>query len=62
MDEHSSSGSGPMEMSPLIDVAGITLEEISQLDDSILVRSLNRVLGDIRNPDDVVLASFSAII
>lgn len=62
MDEHSSEGSGSKEMSPLIDLTGISLEDVAQLDDSVLVRSLNRVLGDIRNPDNVVLASFSAII
>jgi FXSXX-COOH protein len=46
--------------SPIIEVSGISLDQLAQLDDSMLVHSLNRVLGDVANPDGVVFASFSA--
>jgi FXSXX-COOH protein len=48
--------------SPMVDLGGVSLDQVAQLDDSTLVRSLNRILGDVKNPDGVVLASFSASI
>lgn len=46
--------------SPILEISGISLDQLTQLDDSVLIHSLNRVLGDISNPDGVVFASFSA--
>jgi hypothetical protein len=46
--------------SPIIEVSGISFDQLAQLDDSTLVDALNRVLGDVSNPDGVVFASFSA--
>jgi hypothetical protein len=46
--------------SPIIEVSGISFDQLAQLDDSTLVHALNRVLGDVSNPDGVVFASFSA--
>jgi FXSXX-COOH protein len=47
---------------PIIDYNGISLDQLAKLDDSTLVHSLNRILGDIDNPDEVVLAGFNASI
>jgi hypothetical protein len=38
------------------------LDDLARLDNSVLVHSLSRVLGDVNNPDAVVLASFSAAV
>jgi FXSXX-COOH protein len=46
--------------SPILEISGISLDQLTQLDDSVLIHSLNRVLGDISNPDGAVFASFSA--
>ena len=48
--------------SPLIDLSEVCLADVAQLDDSVLVHSLQQVLGDVENPDAVVLASFSAVV
>ena len=47
---------------PIIDFGGISLDQLAQLDNSALVRSLSRVLGDIDNPHDTVFAGFNASI
>ena len=47
---------------PNIDFSGISLDRLAELDDSILINSLNRILGDVDNPDDVVFAGFNASI
>lgn len=62
MDERSPEESSPVDTSALIDLGKISLDDLAHLDDSVLVHSLSRVLGDIKNPDEVVLASFSATI
>lgn len=46
----------------IVDYNGISFDQLAQLDDSTLVRSLNRVLGDVDRPDEVVLAGFNASI
>lgn len=46
----------------LIDYSGISLDQLAQLDDSTLVHSLNRIIGDVEKPDEVVLAGFNASI
>lgn len=46
----------------LIDYSGISLDQVARLDDSTLVHSLNRILGDVDKPDEVVLAGFNASI
>jgi FXSXX-COOH protein len=60
MDELSSEEPGPKDTSPLIDLAGFSLDDVARMDDSALAHSLNRILGDTANPDEVILASFSA--
>jgi hypothetical protein len=62
MDERSSGEPSPQDTSTLIDLGNISLDSLAQLDNAVLVRSLSRVLGDVNNPDAVVLASFSAAI
>jgi FXSXX-COOH protein len=62
MDERSSEELSPQDTSALIDLGKISLDDLAQLDDSVLVHSLSRVLGDVKNPDEVVLASFSAAV
>jgi FXSXX-COOH protein len=47
---------------PIVDYSGISLGQLARLDDSTLVHSLNRILGDIDNPDEIVLAGFNASI
>ncbi len=60
MDEISSEETSTTDTSPLINFGGVSLDDVAQLDDSALVNSLNRILGDVENPDEVILASFSA--
>jgi FXSXX-COOH protein len=60
MGELSSDEPGPEDISPLIDLGDISLDDVARMDDSALVHSLNRILGDAANPDEVILASFSA--
>jgi FXSXX-COOH protein len=60
MDERSSGEPSSEDTSTLIDLGSISLDDLAQLDNSVLVHSLSRVLGDVNNPDAVVLASFSA--
>ncbi len=62
MDERSSEELSPKDTSALIDLGKISLDDLARLDDSVLVHSLSRILGDARNPDEVVLASFSAAV
>ncbi len=62
MDERSSEEPSPQDTSALIDLGKISLDDLARLEDSVLVHSLSRVLGDAKNPDEVVLASFSAAI
>jgi FXSXX-COOH protein len=62
MDGLSSEESSQKDASALIDLSQVSLEDVARLDDSVLVHSLKRILGDAKNPDEVVLASFSAII
>lgn len=59
MDDVSSGGPQNTELS-IIDYSGISLDQLAQLDDSALVHSLGRILGDVDNPDEVVLAGFNA--
>ena len=47
---------------PTIDFSGISLDQLAELDDSVLINSLNRILGDVGSPDDVVFAGFNASI
>ena len=62
MGERSSEEPGQNDTSALIDLGKISLDDLARLDDSVLVHSISRVLGDIKNPDEVVLASFSATV
>lgn len=62
MDGLSSEESAQKDASALIDLSQVSLEDVALLGDSVLVHSLQRILGDAKNPDEVVLASFSAII
>jgi FXSXX-COOH protein len=62
MDGLSSEEPSQGDASPLIDLGRVSLDDVARLDDSVLVHSLNRILGDAKNPDEVVLASFSAVI
>ncbi len=62
MDEHSSEEVSPKDTSALIDLSNVSLDDVAQLDDSVLLHSLNRIFGDAKNPDEVVLASFSATV
>lgn len=60
MDELSSEEPSPKDTSVLIDLGKVSLDDVARLDGSVLAHSLNRILGDAKNPDEVVLASFSA--
>lgn len=62
MDELSSDEVSPKGSSAMIDLGNVSLDDVARLDDSVLLHSLNRILGDAKNPDEVVLASFSATI
>lgn len=62
MDERSSEEPNPEDASALIDLGNISLDDLARLDNSVLAHSLSRVLGDVNNPDAVVLASFSAAV
>lgn len=62
MDEHSSEEVSPKDTAALIDLGNVSLGDIARLDDSVLLHSLNRIFGDAKNPDEVVLASFSATV
>ena len=62
MAERASEEPSPKDTSALIDLGKISLDDLSRLDNSVLVHSLSRVLGDLRDPDEVVLASFSATV
>jgi len=46
--------------SPIIGHEGLSLDQVAKLDDSVLVESLNRFLGDVNEPDAVVFAGFNA--
>jgi hypothetical protein len=48
--------------SPLIDAGDLSLDKVAQLGDSVLGNSLDRYLGDAKNPDSVMYASFSATV
>jgi FXSXX-COOH protein len=60
MSEFSSEEPNPKGMSPLIDLGDVSLDDVARMDDSALAHSLSRILGDTANPDEVILASFSA--
>jgi FXSXX-COOH protein len=60
MGESSSEEPGPKDTSPLIDLGDVCLDDVARMDDSALAHSLSRILGDPANPDEVILASFSA--
>jgi len=60
MGEFSPLEPGPKDTSPLIDLGDVSLDDVARMDDSALVHSLNRILGDATSPDAVILASFSA--
>ncbi len=62
MDEVSLEHARPNLVPPIVDFSGITLDQLAGLHDSALISSLNRVLGDIDDPDDVVFAGFNASI
>jgi FXSXX-COOH protein len=62
MDDRSSEEPSSEDTSALIDLGNISLDDLARLDNSVLVHSLSRVLGDVNNPDAVVLASFSAAV
>ncbi len=62
MDELSSEEASPKDTSALIDLSKVSLNDVARLDDSVLLHSLNRIFGDAKNPDEVVLASFSATV
>jgi len=62
MDEVSLEQARPNFIPPMIDFSRITLDQLAGLKDSALISSLNRILGDIDNPDDVVFAGFNASI
>jgi FXSXX-COOH protein len=62
MDERSSEEPGSNDTPALIDLGDLSLDDLARLDNAVLVHSLSRVLGDVNNPDAVVLASFSAAI
>ena len=62
MDELSSQEVSPKDTSALIDLSNVSLDDVARLDDSVLLHSLNRIFGDAKNPDEVVLASFSAAV
>ena len=46
----------------IIDCSGLSLSKLAKLPDSVLINALNRVLGDVNSPDDVVFAGFNASI
>lgn len=62
MGDLSEGDSGLEQKMPMIDFSGISLNQLAKLDDSVLINSLNRILGDVENPDDVVFAGFNASI
>lgn len=62
MDGVSSDEVSPKDTSAVIDLGDVSLDDVARLDDSVLLHSLNRIFGDAKNPDEVVLASFSATI
>ena len=62
MNERSSEEPSSEDTSAVIDLGNISLDDLARLDNSVLVHSLSRILGDVNNPDAVVLASFSAAI
>jgi FXSXX-COOH protein len=62
MGDLSAGDSGLGQKMPIIDFSGISLDQLAKLDDSVLINSLNRILGDVENPDDVVFAGFNASI
>jgi FXSXX-COOH protein len=62
MDKRSPEEPGPNDSPALIDLGDISLDDLARLDNAVLVHSLSRILGDVNNPDTVVLASFSAAI
>ena len=62
MDDRSSEEPSSEDTSAVIDLGNISLDDLARLDNSVLVHSLSRILGDVNNPDAVVVASFSAAI
>lgn len=62
MGDMSSEEPGPNDPSPLIDLGQVSLDDVARLGDSVLAHSIYRILGDAKNPDAVVLASFSAAV
>jgi FXSXX-COOH protein len=62
MDEMSSEEPVVNDASPLIDLGKVSLDDVARLDDSVLAHSLQRILGDAKSPDEIVLASFSAAV
>lgn len=62
MGEFSSKEPGSKDTSPLIDPGDISMDEVARIPDSALTHSLDRILGDMANPDEVTLPSFSASI
>jgi FXSXX-COOH protein len=62
MDELSSEEVSPKDTSDMIDLGNVSLDDVARLSDSVLLHSLNRIFGDAKNPDEVVLASFSATV
>jgi FXSXX-COOH protein len=62
MAGRSSEEPSPNDTSALIDLGKLSLDDLSRLGNSVLAHSLSRVLGDEKDPDEVVLASFSATV
>jgi FXSXX-COOH protein len=60
MEDNSLESARSSTQSPIIDCSGLSLDKLAKLDDSVLVQSLNRILGDVDNPDEVVFAGFNA--
>jgi FXSXX-COOH protein len=54
-------GHHPARSSDLIDLGGLSLTDLSALDDSVVAHSLRRILEESAQPDDAVAGFQSAI-
>jgi FXSXX-COOH protein len=62
MSDTASQASESGDALPVIHLAEVSLADLARLDDTVLMRSLKRVMGDLTNPEPVVLAAFNACI
>lgn len=50
----------PKDVSPLIGLGDVSLDDVARMDDSALAHTVSWILGDMANSDEVIFTRFSA--